>query len=126
MTRTPPEWIGKTDDAAIPDRVRLRVFERHNGYCYLAKRKIKTGEPWQIDHIIALVNGGANRESNLAPVLIDKHREKTAADVAEKAMVYRKRAKHLGIKKPGQKIQSRGFEKRPAQRTASRPIERRT
>jgi 5-methylcytosine-specific restriction protein A len=100
MSRSTPEWIGKTSDTAIPDRVRLRIFERHGGICHLSRRKIKSGEPWDLDHIVALVNGGAHRESNLAPALRDKHREKTAADVAEKAMVYRKRAKHLGVKKP--------------------------
>lgn len=54
------------------------------------------------------------------------HREKTKADVAEKAIVYRKRAKHLGVKPSKQKIPSRGFQKSAPQRTASRPIERRT
>ena len=34
--------------------------------------------------------------------------------------------KHLGLEKSKQKIASRGFEKRPPQRTASRPIERRS
>ena len=34
--------------------------------------------------------------------------------------------KHLGLEKSKQKIASRGFEKRQPQRTASRPIERRS
>jgi 5-methylcytosine-specific restriction protein A len=33
MTREVPEWIGATDDAAIPARVRVRVFERYEGRC---------------------------------------------------------------------------------------------
>lgn len=100
MSRSTAEWIGKTPDAAIPPRVRLRVFERHGGICHLSGRRIRAGEPWDIDHVVALVNGGVHRESNLAPALCDKHREKTAADVAEKSMIYRKRTKNLGIKKP--------------------------
>lgn len=100
MTREVPEWIGKTDDAAIPPRVRLRVFERVGGICHLSGRKINAGEPWDLDHIVALVNGGSHREYNLAPALRDKHREKTAQDVAEKSVTARKRTKHLGIKKP--------------------------
>jgi 5-methylcytosine-specific restriction enzyme A len=100
MSRELPEWIGKTDDAAIPRRVRLRVFERMGGICHLSGRKINAGEPWDMDHIVALVNGGSHRESNLAPALRDKHREKTAQDVAEKSVTARKRTKHLGIKKP--------------------------
>jgi 5-methylcytosine-specific restriction protein A len=100
MTRKTDEWIGKNADAAIPPRVRVRIFDRHNGCCHLTGRRIRAGEAWDCDHIGALVNGGEHRESNLAPALKAPHREKTAADVAEKAMVYRKRAKHLGLKKP--------------------------
>lgn len=98
MTRAVEEWIAKHDDAAIPPRVRLRVFERHNGICHLSGRKIMPGEPWDCDHVIALVNGGEHRESNLAPALRDKHRAKTAQDVAEKATVRRKRMKSIGLK----------------------------
>jgi 5-methylcytosine-specific restriction protein A len=122
--RSTPEWIGKTDDAAIPPRVRVRVFDRHNGCCHLSGRRIRAGEAWDCDHIIALANGGEHREGNLAPALKAAHREKTKADVAEKALVYRKRAKHIGAFAPKQKIRSGGFPKREPQRTASRPIVR--
>ena len=110
MARSVPEWIGKTHDTPIPPRVRLRVFERDGGVCHLSGRKIRAGEEWDCDHITALINGGEHRESNLAPALRDKHREKTAEDVAEKSKVYRMRAKHLGTwPKSKQKIQSQGF-----------------
>jgi 5-methylcytosine-specific restriction endonuclease McrA len=98
MTRSVPEWIGKTDDAKIPQKVRVRVFDRHSGMCHINGRRIRAGERWECDHVIALCNGGQHRESNLAPALTDTHKIKTAADVAEKAKVYRKRAAHLGIK----------------------------
>lgn len=107
--RSVPEWIGKSPDTPIPPRVKLRVFEAHGGVCHLAKRKIRAGEPWDADHVVALINGGENRESNLAPALRDKHREKTAEDVAEKALTYRQKAKHLGIKSDRPGMQSRGF-----------------
>jgi 5-methylcytosine-specific restriction endonuclease McrA len=102
--RTVAEWVGSTPDAAIPPRVRLRVFERERGICHISGRKIQPGEPWDCDHRIALINGGEHRESNLFPALRDKHREKTAADVAEKALVARRRQKHLGIKKTSRPI----------------------
>jgi 5-methylcytosine-specific restriction endonuclease McrA len=98
--RSVEEWKGKTDDAAIPDRVRLRVFARHNGICRLSGRRIQAWDHWDIDHVVALANGGEHRESNLVPVLRGKHREKTARDVAEKAKNDRIRKRHLGIKKP--------------------------
>ena len=100
MSREVPEWKGKTDDSAIPPRVRLRVFERCRGMCHLSGLRIQPGDQWDCDHIVALINGGEHRESNLAPALRDEHRKKTASDVAQKSKNYRVRAKHLGIKKP--------------------------
>jgi 5-methylcytosine-specific restriction enzyme A len=124
MTRSVPEWIGATSDAPIPPRVRLRVFERHGGICHISGRRIAAGEPWDVDHIVALVNGGEHRETNLAPALRDKHRAKTAEDVAEKSRTRRKAAMNLGIKSRRQKIKTRGFAPAPPQRSASRPIEK--
>lgn len=96
--RSVPEWIGKTPDTKPPPHVRLRIFDAHKGRCYLSGLKIEAGQPWELDHIKALINGGENRESNLAPALKDKHRAKTAVDVAEKAKVARIRSKHIGAK----------------------------
>lgn len=100
MTRSTDEWIGKTDDSAIPPRVRLRVFSRHGGICHLSGQRIRPGDAWDIDHVVALINGGQHRESNFAPALRDKHRAKTAEDVAQKAKNDRVRKRHLGVKKP--------------------------
>lgn len=98
MARSLKEWVGKTDDAPIPPRVRLRVFERYGGICFISGRTIRAGEPWQIDHLVSLINGGEHRELNLVPVLVEPHKEKTKEDLKEKSTVYRKKAKHLGIK----------------------------
>lgn len=98
MPRSVPEWIGKTPDTKVPDHVRLRIFDREEGRCHLSGRKITLSDEWDLDHKVALINGGEHRESNLFPAIRDKHRAKTAEDVAEKAAVYRKRCKHLGIK----------------------------
>lgn len=99
MSRAVAEWIGKTDDTKIPDRVRLRVFLAHDGICHLSGRKIGPADKWDMDHVIALINGGEHRESNLAPALRGKHREKTAEDVALKAKAASIRQRHLGIPK---------------------------
>jgi 5-methylcytosine-specific restriction protein A len=113
MSRSVPEWIGKTPDTPIPPRVRLRVLERHNHICHLSGRPIRPGDKWDCDHVQALINEGENRESNLAPALRDKHREKTNEDVAEKSVTARKKMAHYGIKKKtGRKMQGRGFDKR--------------
>lgn len=101
--RAVDEWVGATPDSKPPPHVVLRIFERCGGICHIAKRKIRAGEPWDVEHIEALRDGGANRESNMAPALRDKHHEKTAAENTERAVSNRKKSKHLGI---GQKRSS--------------------
>lgn len=97
--RTNAEWIGKTDDTAVPDHVRLRVFDTFNGVCGICTVKIR-GRRWVCDHRKALVNGGENRENNLWPIHEECDRKvKTPADVAEKSINNRVRSKHLGITK---------------------------
>lgn len=98
--RRVPEWIGKTPDSKVPDRVRQRIFEREGRRCHLSGRMIREGEPWDLDHVTALINGGEHRESNLKPALRDKHREKTALDVREKSIIARKQKRASGIRKP--------------------------
>lgn len=110
--RSVPEWIGATPDAKPPKSVRLRVFAAYGGRCYLSKRLIRPGEAWELEHIKPLHLDGENRESNMAPALVDAHRRKTAAEMTAKAKADRIRAKHLGIYPASKaKIQSRGFAK---------------
>ena len=99
MTRQVPEWIGKTPDTPAPPRVKLRVFEKNGGICHLTGRKITPADQWDLDHITALVNGGENRESNLAPALRHAHKEKSAQDVAQKAKDRRVRSRLERIEK---------------------------
>lgn len=58
MSRSVALWVGSTDDAAIPPRVRARVFERCAGRCHRCNRKIGPADSWIIEHLIALINGG--------------------------------------------------------------------
>jgi 5-methylcytosine-specific restriction endonuclease McrA len=124
MSRAVPEWIGKTDDAKVPRRVRLRIFEREEGRCHISGRKIRPGDLWDLDHGVALINGGEHRESNLFPALRDKHREKTREDVGQKAKTAAVKAKHV-LPRQKSRLRSAGFPKREAQHTATRPIQRR-
>jgi 5-methylcytosine-specific restriction protein A len=101
MSRAVPEWIGQTDDAPAPARVKLRVYDRHSGHCASCARKLGVaGEQIEYDHITALILGGENRESNLQALCPGCHRSKTTADVALKSTIARKRAKALGLAKP--------------------------
>jgi 5-methylcytosine-specific restriction protein A len=93
--RSVDEWIGKDDDAIPPPRVRIRVFDGAAGRCHLCGRKIGAGEYWQCDHVVAICNGGSNRESNLKPACRNCCYSKTAEDVAEKSDIADKRKKHI-------------------------------
>lgn len=97
MTRKTDEWIASHDDQAIPARVKIRVFDLFNGHCAICTTRVTTAA---YDHAVALINGGAHRESNLQLLCVPCHKVKTRADVAEKSVTARIRAKHLGIKKP--------------------------
>jgi 5-methylcytosine-specific restriction endonuclease McrA len=98
MSRTVTEWRGRSPDTSVPPHVQLRVFLRFDGHCPKCTRKLVRGQ-WQCDHIVALINGGENRETNLQPLCTSPcHSRKTASDVAEKSRVYRRAANHAGIK----------------------------
>ncbi len=100
MTRSLPEWIGSGPDAKIPDRVRVRIFQRYDGICQCGcARRIAAGEPWDAEDEIAIINGGERRESNLRPFLAEHHPAKTKRDVAIKSKTYRMAKRHLGIRR---------------------------
>jgi 5-methylcytosine-specific restriction protein A len=104
MARKLEEWIGRTDDHRAPKTVRDRVMDRTSRTCHLCNRPISLKDKYDIDHVKALINGGENRETNLAPAHRDCHKVKTAEDVALKAKAAKQRQKHLRIVDTKQKI----------------------
>ena len=106
--RAVPEWVGKTPDAKVPDRVRLRVLNANKGLCYLSGLPIGS-KKWEIEHVKALSLGGENRESNLRPALVEAHKLKTKAEAKDRAKADAIAKKAAGIKPVTQPIQSRGF-----------------
>ena len=110
MPRSVKEWIGKRDDSAAPPRVRQRCYDKAEGKCHICGLPIGR-KRWELDHIIALINGGTNSESNLAPAHVTCHKHKTAKDVKAKAKTAKIKGKHTGAIQPKGKIQSRGFAK---------------
>lgn len=117
------EWIGRTDDSRPPPHVQARIFETHGGICHISKVKIQIGQKWEVEHIIAICNGGENRETNMAPALVAPHKVKTREDRRTKAKNDHVRMKHIGIRKPS-RLQSAGFRQAEPQRSASRPIQK--
>lgn len=122
MSRSTAEWIGKNDDSAIPGRVMDRLAQKAELCCQKCGLATVGKLRGQADHIVPLILGGAHRETNLQWLCEPCHRAKTKLDVKLKAKVARVRQRHVGIKTPRIKIQSRGFQKMPPQRKASSPI----
>lgn len=114
--RARPEWVATHPDQEIPKAVKLRIWEREGGRCYLSGRKIMPGDAYEFEHVIALANGGEHREQNIKLALSAAHRVKTASDIKTTAKIRRQRLKHLGAwPKSKAKIRSRGFDRTRAQ-----------
>ncbi|CAB4122649.1 HNHc domain containing protein [uncultured Caudovirales phage] len=80
-------------------RERLAIWEKHKGACVICKGRIDgVREPWIIEHIIALENGGDNADANLGPAHQTCAIEKTKVDHSIGAKLKRVRQRHLGIK----------------------------
>lgn len=110
--RAVKEWVGLTPDSPVPAKVKLRVLMRYSRRCHWTGKPIRPGDAWDVDHVIAIINGGRNAESNLAPILRGKaHVEKTAEDRDEADKVRRIREKHYGLR-PKSKWPKQAFSKR--------------
>jgi hypothetical protein len=114
MPRAVPEWVGKTPDAAIPNGVKLRVLDRALGVCQCGCGwDLRPWDTLEYDHIVALINGGENRESNLQVLLAAHHKYKTKKDVKLRTRARKTRVSHLGLKKRGRTIPGRRFDGTP-------------
>jgi len=99
-SRSVPEWIGRTPDSEPPPHVVRRIFDTHNGRCHITHCEIDpVRDEWHVEHVKSLRNGGQNRETNMAPAIIQAHLEKTAAENSAGAKADRIREKHLGLHK---------------------------
>jgi 5-methylcytosine-specific restriction enzyme A len=104
--RSTLEWQGKHPDADPPSYVRLRVFNDKKGKCHMCGHVIRAGEKWICEHVIAIANGGENRETNLDLTchLCLPKKNKADKDIQTKTENMRKAA--FGIK-PKSRLRSR-------------------
>jgi 5-methylcytosine-specific restriction protein A len=109
--RSVEEWIGKKPGSKIPDRVKLRIWRRENGCCYLTGAKIMPGDAFEYEHKKRIEDGGENRESNIFLALKEPHKRKSAEErkCAKKADATAKR--HIGIGEPRTRLKGRPFPK---------------
>lgn len=110
--RSIQEWYGRTPDSMPPPSIRARIFTRAKGKCCLTDREIRPQDTWELHHVIGLLEGGENRESNLAPALTDPHKEETIKQRKRKAKSDSIRIKHIGANDSSPyPIKSAGFTK---------------
>ena len=126
MARSVELWVGKDDDAVAPPRVRARVFDRCEGRCHKCGRLIGPADHWTLEHLIALINGGKNAEANMCLTCHWCLPMKNAEDAAIKSHGTQVRYRHLGIETAHPKLRSAGFRPAEPQRTATRPLVRKS
>jgi len=91
--------VGTTSRGSMGQMRRLRIWEAHKGVCILCGLKIDgVREQWIVEHVRALVLGGADTDDNCGPAHEDCRRAKDKVDVKSAAKAKRMKAKHLGIK----------------------------
>jgi 5-methylcytosine-specific restriction enzyme A len=73
---------------------RARIFAAHDERCHKCTRKIRPGEDWDVDHVLALERGGTDDDDNLAPICEWCHTDKTADDHATAGHMRRGYTKH--------------------------------
>lgn len=94
---------------------RAKLFAERGGICGGCKQRIKAGDPWIDEHVIALALGGTNDWSNRELRCGDCAKEKTKEDLKRVAKAKRVYAKHVGAKKskrPMQGSKASGLRKR--------------
>lgn len=121
MARTAPEWIGKTDDAMPGKLVRKRLRDRHSNCCWQCGGAFGPGNGAHCDHVIPLIDGGENRESNLQMLCPKCHGAKTSAEAKARKKARDIQERHFEARRPS-RLSGPGFRKAPPQRRASKPI----
>lgn len=81
----------------------LRIFESCGGRCCSCKRKLGPADDWDIDHVIALENGGSDDDANLQLLCPWCHKPKTADDHGQASKGKRQAAKAFVPKRFKQK-----------------------
>lgn len=68
---------------------RAEFFTAADGKCANCKRKIRTGEEWDLDHAHALSRGGTNEAGNIRVLCSICHGAKTGDDIEEASKMKR-------------------------------------
>ena len=101
--RAVPEWRGKRPESMPGQLVLLRLYAKQNGLCACGCGRVMSFERDVIDcdHIVPLIDGGENVESNLQLLLQEHHRTKTRSENIARGEARRHQAKAFSsLRKP--------------------------
>ena len=120
MTSAPPR-------PSMSKARRLRLFARDEGRCWICGCKVKAGEEYDLDHVIAWAISYDDSDDNLKVAHKSCHRgegSKTSTDVKVIAKCKRIEARLNGTRRERKPIPSRGFSTNgPKQKIPSRILE---
>lgn len=118
-------FIAPTKRRSMTKARAARIFLDANGICANCGVQIRTGEQWFVEHVESLAQGGADDDKNARPAHTKCKPAKDATDAASKAK--RDRLVTAGwADRSKPKWQSQGFKKASPQKSATRPIQRRS
>jgi 5-methylcytosine-specific restriction enzyme A len=123
MPRDVREWIGRTDDAMPGKLVKDRLARAQGDCCAICRAAFGPKRRAHCDHIVALIDGGENRSSNLQMICADCHKAKTSSEATARAKSRDIRAAHIMAPDSRSRLSGPGFRPSPKQRRASTPIE---
>ena len=86
-TPTPREYL--------TDQAKARLFVERGGQCWKCTRKLRAGDKWIVEHVLALENGGTNAWSNLDITCENCVPAKNAEDHAKAAKSRHVRTYHV-------------------------------
>lgn len=102
-------------------KTKAQAFARSKGNCEVCGVRLSVGK-FRYDHILPDALGGEPTLDNCKVQCSSCDAPKTAEDIGRIRKADRARDKHTGALTKPSFFQSRGFEKRPAQRRASAPL----
>lgn len=119
------QYLAPTKRKKVGQKEAARLFLLHNGICCNCGQQIRAGEKWFIEHVEALVLGGAEgTDDNRRPSHVNKCKaKKDAADAGARSKRDRIITKSWQRETPPRsRLQSAGFQKAAPQRNASRRL----
>lgn len=79
------DFIPHTKRRGMTKARAARIFLARNGICVTCRQQIRLGQPWFVEHPVALAQGGSDDDADLWPAHTACKAEKDAVDAASKA-----------------------------------------